>query len=317
MTAPRPALRAEPERRAASRPRSRHWSASTWRAASAAAFSCASRTSTSRAAARTYVTQMYDDLPGSGSRGRSPCCARASISPPTARLRQAAEARPALPVLSPPAPRSPRRRKTSQRRSTPTARRSTRACTRTSHRRRSPLAWRATNPSPCASTWTARSMPSKASRARAASRSPSSDADGVAQPHRDAIRPIGATPIIVRKDVPASYHLAVTVDDGRQGVTHVTRGRDLFAATSLHRLLQVLLGLPGAALPPPPPARPMPKAASCRKACGTRRCVSCARRAPTCCSCATNWSCPFTARKTHRRIRRKRTFPMANHWVVR
>jgi glutamyl-Q tRNA(Asp) synthetase len=50
--------------------------------------------------------------------------------------------------------------------------------------------------------------------------------------------------VIVRKDVPASYHLAVTVDDARQGVTHVTRGRDLYAATSLHRLLQAILGLP-------------------------------------------------------------------------
>ena len=34
--------------------------------------------------------------------------------------------------------------------------------------------------------------------------------------------------VILRKDVPASYHLAVVVDDARQGVTHVTRGRDLF-----------------------------------------------------------------------------------------
>jgi glutamyl-Q tRNA(Asp) synthetase len=50
--------------------------------------------------------------------------------------------------------------------------------------------------------------------------------------------------VILRKDVPASYHLAVVVDDARQGVTHVTRGRDLFAATDLQRLLQVLLGLP-------------------------------------------------------------------------
>jgi len=50
--------------------------------------------------------------------------------------------------------------------------------------------------------------------------------------------------VILRKDVPASYHLAVVVDDARQGVTHVTRGRDLYAATGLHRLLQVLLGLP-------------------------------------------------------------------------
>ena len=50
--------------------------------------------------------------------------------------------------------------------------------------------------------------------------------------------------VIVRKDVPASYHLAVVVDDARQGVTQVTRGRDLEAATDLHRLLQELLGLP-------------------------------------------------------------------------
>jgi glutamyl-Q tRNA(Asp) synthetase len=50
--------------------------------------------------------------------------------------------------------------------------------------------------------------------------------------------------VIVRKDLPTSYHLAVVVDDAAQGVTHVTRGQDLYAATDLHRLLQVLLGLP-------------------------------------------------------------------------
>jgi glutamyl-Q tRNA(Asp) synthetase len=50
--------------------------------------------------------------------------------------------------------------------------------------------------------------------------------------------------VVVRKDVATSYHLAVVVDDAWQGVTHVTRGRDLYAATDLHRLLQVLLGLP-------------------------------------------------------------------------
>jgi glutamyl-Q tRNA(Asp) synthetase len=50
--------------------------------------------------------------------------------------------------------------------------------------------------------------------------------------------------VIVRKDTPASYHLAVVVDDAWQGVTHVTRGRDLYAATHLQRLLQVLLDLP-------------------------------------------------------------------------
>lgn len=49
--------------------------------------------------------------------------------------------------------------------------------------------------------------------------------------------------IVLRKDVPASYLLAVVVDDARQGVTHVTRGRDIFAATDVQRLLQVLLGL--------------------------------------------------------------------------
>ncbi|NOT70734.1 MAG: tRNA glutamyl-Q(34) synthetase GluQRS [Hyphomicrobium sp.] len=69
------------------------------------------------------------------------------------------------------------------------------------------------------------------------------DADGIA-------RAVAAEPerwgdaVIVRKDVPASYHLAVVVDDARQGVTHVTRGDDLFAAAGLQRMLQVLLDLP-------------------------------------------------------------------------
>jgi glutamyl-Q tRNA(Asp) synthetase len=50
--------------------------------------------------------------------------------------------------------------------------------------------------------------------------------------------------ILARKDTPTSYHLAVAVDDAAQGVTEVVRGRDLFHATSVHRLLQALLGLP-------------------------------------------------------------------------
>ena len=50
--------------------------------------------------------------------------------------------------------------------------------------------------------------------------------------------------VLARKDCPTSYHLAVTVDDALQGVTLVTRGADLFAATHVHRLLQVLLDLP-------------------------------------------------------------------------
>ena len=50
--------------------------------------------------------------------------------------------------------------------------------------------------------------------------------------------------VLARKDTPASYHLAVTLDDARQGVSLVTRGQDLFASSHLHRLLQALLALP-------------------------------------------------------------------------
>ena len=49
--------------------------------------------------------------------------------------------------------------------------------------------------------------------------------------------------ILGRKDTPTSYHLSVAVDDALQGVTHVLRGQDLFWSTSVHRLLQELLGL--------------------------------------------------------------------------
>jgi glutamyl-Q tRNA(Asp) synthetase len=50
--------------------------------------------------------------------------------------------------------------------------------------------------------------------------------------------------VLGRRDAPCSYHLCVTHDDARQGVTLVTRGRDLLPATDLHRLLQALLGWP-------------------------------------------------------------------------
>lgn len=50
--------------------------------------------------------------------------------------------------------------------------------------------------------------------------------------------------VIARKEIPASYHLAVVVDDALQGITHVVRGRDLFFATAVHRVLQELLKLP-------------------------------------------------------------------------
>ncbi len=52
--------------------------------------------------------------------------------------------------------------------------------------------------------------------------------------------------ILARKETPTSYHLAVVVDDALQGVTEVVRGQDLFWSTSVHRLLQQLLGLPQA-----------------------------------------------------------------------
>jgi glutamyl-Q tRNA(Asp) synthetase len=50
--------------------------------------------------------------------------------------------------------------------------------------------------------------------------------------------------ILARRETPTSYHLSVVADDAVQGVTDVVRGRDLFHATAIHRLLQELLGLP-------------------------------------------------------------------------
>ncbi|MEM7224863.1 MAG: tRNA glutamyl-Q(34) synthetase GluQRS [Pseudomonadota bacterium] len=50
--------------------------------------------------------------------------------------------------------------------------------------------------------------------------------------------------VLARKEFPAGYHLAVTIDDAAQGVNLVTRGEDLFYTTHMHRLLQALLGLP-------------------------------------------------------------------------
>jgi glutamyl-Q tRNA(Asp) synthetase len=55
---------------------------------------------------------------------------------------------------------------------------------------------------------------------------------------------LGGDVILARKDLGVSYHLAVVVDDAAQGVTHVIRGEDLFAATHTQRVIQALLGLP-------------------------------------------------------------------------
>ena len=60
-----------------------------------------------------------------------------------------------------------------------------------------------------------------------------------------AVRPLLIGDIVLaRKEMPASYHLAVVVDDALQGITLVTRGEDLFPATHIQRLLQALLDLP-------------------------------------------------------------------------
>ncbi|WP_108818652.1 tRNA glutamyl-Q(34) synthetase GluQRS [Pseudovibrio sp. Alg231-02] len=50
--------------------------------------------------------------------------------------------------------------------------------------------------------------------------------------------------VLARKDTPTSYHLSVVVDDALQGITHILRGKDLYHATSVHRLLQTLLDVP-------------------------------------------------------------------------
>jgi glutamyl-Q tRNA(Asp) synthetase len=60
-----------------------------------------------------------------------------------------------------------------------------------------------------------------------------------------AARPEGwGDVILARKEMPTSYHLSVVIDDALQGVSEVVRGQDLFWSTSVHRLLQSLLGLP-------------------------------------------------------------------------
>lgn len=66
------------------------------------------------------------------------------------------------------------------------------------------------------------------------------------QGEQDARPDLAGDVVLVRKDAdtPASYHLAATLDDAADGVTLVTRGMDLFAASHIHRLIQALLGLP-------------------------------------------------------------------------
>lgn len=73
--------------------------------------------------------------------------------------------------------------------------------------------------------------------------------DGPIRPGRhpvdgDAMAEALGDVVLARRDIGTAYHLAVVVDDAAQGITEVVRGMDLFDATPLHRLLQVLLQLP-------------------------------------------------------------------------
>ncbi|MCY1125408.1 tRNA glutamyl-Q(34) synthetase GluQRS [Frigidibacter sp. RF13] len=72
---------------------------------------------------------------------------------------------------------------------------------------------------------------------------PSGEGGTISIAPTDLVESIGDV-VLARRDMGTSYHLSVVVDDAAQGVTHVTRGEDLFEATAIHVLLQRLLGLP-------------------------------------------------------------------------
>ena len=97
----------------------------------------------------------------------------------------------------------------------------------------------AVNPTRCASTWRRRWRAAARSVGLRRGAGPSGETGAIAASPAN-----WGDVILARKDTPTSYHLAVVVDDAAQGVTDVVRGQDLFYATSVHRLLQTLLGLP-------------------------------------------------------------------------
>jgi glutamyl-Q tRNA(Asp) synthetase len=69
--------------------------------------------------------------------------------------------------------------------------------------------------------------------------------DPAAPAHRVVADPQAWGDVVLgRRDAPVSYHLAVVLDDAAQDIGEVVRGRDLYSATAVHRLLQALLGLP-------------------------------------------------------------------------
>ena len=100
------------------------------------------------------------------------------------------------------------------------------------------LASRAARRPPGASTCAARSTP------RLQPLVWSEFGEGAIPYERSAEPSVWGDVVLRGRDLAASYHLAVVVDDALQGVSDVVRGRDLLAATSVHRLLQELLGLP-------------------------------------------------------------------------
>ena len=83
--------------------------------------------------------------------------------------------------------------------------------------------------------------------------------------------------VLARKDAPASYHLAVTVDDAAQGVTDVVRGRDLFHATACTGYYRRCLVFRRRATTTTASSS-MPTAASCRNRRSRPACASCVRR---------------------------------------
>ena len=219
------------------------YAAITRRATRASASCCASRTSTAPAAARNSRPRSSRISPGSDSIGRSRCCGSPNAPSPIARRSSTLHGtRPDLSLLLHPQGHRrrdrPRRRRTTWRRRPALSRHLPRSAGRRAPRtHRSRRALRAAPR--CGEGGGARRTANVfRSRARAQG-----------EHGTIAVDPLSLGDVVLaRKEMPAAYHLAVVVDDAFQGVTLVTRGNDLFAATHVQRLLQALLGSAGARL---------------------------------------------------------------------
>ena len=133
---------------------------------------------------------------------------------------------------------SRRASRTAPGRAIPTARRFIRAPRKNYPPPSASAAWRPASPTRCGSICRRRSRAPARSPGRSRART-GEETGGIA-----ADPAAWGDVILARKETPTSYHLSVVVDDAAQGVTDVVRGQDLFHATSVHRLLQALLGLP-------------------------------------------------------------------------